>query len=78
VCKHTCRRTPSPSIPPAESRASRYTSAAAMCGIVGVYGHPEAANITYFGVHSLQHRGDEAKASALARPLAPLPAATHL
>src|SRR5438046_2361333 len=30
-----------------------------MCGIVGVYGHPEAANITYLGLHSLQHRGQE-------------------
>ena len=31
-----------------------------MCGIVGVYGHPEAANITYLGLHALQHRGQEA------------------
>jgi amidophosphoribosyltransferase len=31
-----------------------------MCGIVGVYGHPEAANITYLGLHGLQHRGQEA------------------
>ncbi len=30
-----------------------------MCGIFGVYGHPEAANITYLGLHSLQHRGQE-------------------
>lgn len=30
-----------------------------MCGIVGVYGHPEAANITYLGLHALQHRGQE-------------------
>jgi amidophosphoribosyltransferase len=31
-----------------------------MCGIVGVYGHAEAANITYLGLHALQHRGQEA------------------
>jgi amidophosphoribosyltransferase len=29
------------------------------CGIVGVYGHPEAANLTYLGLHALQHRGQE-------------------
>ncbi len=30
-----------------------------MCGIFGIYGHPEAANIAYLGLHSLQHRGQE-------------------
>ncbi len=30
-----------------------------MCGIFGIYGHDEAANITYLGLHSLQHRGQE-------------------
>ena len=30
-----------------------------MCGVFGVYGHPEAANITYLGLHALQHRGQE-------------------
>src|SRR2546421_12506823 len=30
-----------------------------MCGVVGVYGHSEAANITYLGLHALQHRGQE-------------------
>ncbi len=29
------------------------------CGIFGVYGHPEAANLTYLGLYSLQHRGQE-------------------
>ena len=29
------------------------------CGIVGVHGHPEAANITYLGLYALQHRGQE-------------------
>jgi amidophosphoribosyltransferase len=31
-----------------------------MCGIFGVYGHPEASNLTYLGLHALQHRGQEA------------------
>jgi len=30
-----------------------------MCGIFGIHGHPEAANITYLGLHALQHRGQE-------------------
>ncbi len=30
-----------------------------MCGIFGIYGHPEAANLTYLGLHALQHRGQE-------------------
>lgn len=29
------------------------------CGIFGIWGHPEAAQITYYGLHSLQHRGQE-------------------
>ncbi len=29
------------------------------CGVFGVYGHPEAANIAYLGLHALQHRGQE-------------------
>ncbi len=29
------------------------------CGVFGVYNHPEAANITYLGLYSLQHRGQE-------------------
>jgi amidophosphoribosyltransferase len=30
-----------------------------MCGIFGVYGHPEAASLTQLGLFSLQHRGQE-------------------
>jgi amidophosphoribosyltransferase len=29
------------------------------CGVFGVYGHTEAANIAYLGLHALQHRGQE-------------------
>lgn len=30
------------------------------CGVFGVYGHPDAANLAYLGLYSLQHRGQEA------------------
>ncbi len=30
-----------------------------MCGIIGVFGHKEAAKIAYFGLYALQHRGQE-------------------
>lgn len=29
------------------------------CGIFGVWGHESAARVTYFGLHNLQHRGQE-------------------
>jgi len=29
------------------------------CGVFGIYGHNEAANLTYLGLHALQHRGQE-------------------
>jgi amidophosphoribosyltransferase len=29
------------------------------CGVVAVYGHTEASNIAYLGLHALQHRGQE-------------------
>ncbi|GEL78028.1 amidophosphoribosyltransferase [Tenuibacillus multivorans] len=29
------------------------------CGIFGVYGHPQAAQMAYYGLHALQHRGQE-------------------
>ncbi len=30
-----------------------------MCGIVGIFGHPEAAKLSYLGLYALQHRGQE-------------------
>ena len=30
------------------------------CGVFGIYGHSEAANMTYLGLYALQHRGQEA------------------
>jgi amidophosphoribosyltransferase len=29
------------------------------CGVFGVFNHPEAAHLTYLGLHGLQHRGQE-------------------
>jgi len=29
------------------------------CGVFGVYGHPDAAILTYYGLYALQHRGQE-------------------
>jgi amidophosphoribosyltransferase len=30
-----------------------------MCGIFGIFNHPKAAELTYLGIHALQHRGQE-------------------
>src|ERR1700689_4006338 len=29
------------------------------CGLVGIFRHPEAANLTYLGLYALKHRGQE-------------------
>jgi amidophosphoribosyltransferase len=29
------------------------------CGVFGIHGHPDAANLTYLGLYALQHRGQE-------------------
>jgi amidophosphoribosyltransferase len=29
------------------------------CGVFGIYGHPDAARLTYLGMYALQHRGQE-------------------
>jgi amidophosphoribosyltransferase len=29
------------------------------CGVFGIYGHPEAANLAYLGIYAMQHRGQE-------------------
>ena len=36
------------------------------CGIFGVFGHPEAANLVYLGLYALQHRGQESAGIASA------------
>lgn len=34
------------------------------CGVFGVFGHAEAASLSYYGLHALQHRGKKARESA--------------
>jgi len=34
------------------------------CGVFGVFGHPEAAKLTYLGLYALQHRGQESSGIA--------------
>ena len=29
------------------------------CGVVAIFGHPEASKLAYLGLHALQHRGQE-------------------
>ncbi len=29
------------------------------CGVFGIYGHPNASELTYYGLYALQHRGQE-------------------
>jgi amidophosphoribosyltransferase len=36
------------------------------CGIFGVYGHPEAAKLSFYGLYALQHRGQESAGIAAA------------
>jgi amidophosphoribosyltransferase len=35
------------------------------CGIFGIYNHPEAAKLSYFGLYALQHRGQESAGIAV-------------
>jgi amidophosphoribosyltransferase len=37
------------------------------CGLFGIYRHPEAATLSYFGLYALQHRGQESAGIAIAR-----------
>jgi len=36
------------------------------CGVMAVYGHPDAARMTYWGLYALQHRGQESAGIAAA------------
>jgi amidophosphoribosyltransferase len=39
-----------------------------MCGVFGIVGHPEAAKLTYLGLHALQHRGQESAGIVVSDP----------
>ncbi|WP_455378710.1 amidophosphoribosyltransferase [Petrachloros mirabilis] len=51
-----------PIISPLNSRVSRENNDKfhEECAVFGIFGHEEAANLTYLGLYSLQHRGQEA------------------
>ena len=36
------------------------------CGVFGIFGSPEAANLAYLGLYALQHRGQESAGIAAA------------
>jgi glutamine phosphoribosylpyrophosphate amidotransferase len=37
------------------------------CGVFAIYGHPNAAVLTYYGLFALQHRGQESAGIVTAR-----------
>ena len=37
-----------------------------MCGVVGIFGHPEASTLGYLSLYALQHRGQESAGIATA------------
>ncbi len=48
-------------LPPVESRCTTIMQPYPKhyCGVFGIYGHPNAAELTYYGLYALQHRGQE-------------------
>lgn len=45
-----------------EGNGSAFEDASSLneeCGVFGIWGHPEASRLTYFGLRALQHRGQE-------------------
>ena len=37
------------------------------CGLFSIWGHPEAARLTYLGLYALQHRGQESAGIVVSR-----------
>ena len=35
------------------------------CGVFGIFGHPDAGNLTYLGLYAMQHRGQESAGIAV-------------
>ncbi|HVK37565.1 MAG TPA: amidophosphoribosyltransferase [Candidatus Kapabacteria bacterium] len=46
-------------IDPSPSCSAEIDKPLCNCGVVGVYNHPQAAIMTYYALHALQHRGQE-------------------
>lgn len=44
-------------VPPGAMDKSSYPKH--YCGVFGIYGHPNAAELSYYGLYALQHRGQE-------------------
>ena len=47
------------------------------CGVVAIYGHPEAANLAYLGLYALQHRGPGKRRNHILRPRSDVPGSGH-
>jgi amidophosphoribosyltransferase len=41
------------------TKESKFDAFHEECGVFGLFGHPEAANLVYLGLYALQHRGQE-------------------
>jgi len=55
-----CRESRLPEPPASKCRSDLYLDKLhEEYGVFGVFGHPEAANLTYLGLYALQHRGQE-------------------
>src|ERR1051326_2155287 len=54
-----CSTAMSFSPPPQHELADAETFPQHECGLFGVFGHPNAAVLTYYGLFALQHRGQE-------------------
>ncbi|MCL2225317.1 MAG: amidophosphoribosyltransferase [Defluviitaleaceae bacterium] len=44
---------------PCEARCANEAKINHECGLFGIWGHEEAAQLSYYGLHSLQHRGQD-------------------
>ncbi len=57
---------PSPSVPSSLQLGANHDELHEECGVMAIYGHPEAARQAYLGLYALQHRGQESAGIATA------------
>ncbi len=55
-----------PSIEQEEEDKTPFDKLREECGVMAIYNHPDAARLTYWGLYSLQHRGQESAGIATA------------